>query len=281
MRIAFTTLGCPVWDLDTICRRGREHGYDGVDFRGYLDTVDVTTLPLFTTGVAEVRRKLGDAGLAVSGISTSIRVCEKSKLIDNLDEARRSIALARELGTSNLRVFGGGDLTAHGRDDLARTGCETVERLLELDGARELHWLFETHDNWVRAADCKLLLDNVLSPAFGALWDMGHTPRVGGESPRETWAAIGARIGYTHCKDAVHDPRHPQAMEDGWRYVLPGQGELPLAESIALLKSHGYVGWLMFEHEKRWHPELPEPEVAFPAYSRWVRSLISRVSGTG
>lgn len=274
MKIAFTTLGCPGWGLDTICRRGREYGYDGVDFRGYLETMDVTTLPLFTTGVAEVRRKLADAGLGVSGISTSIRVCEKSALAANLEEARRSIALARELGTTNLRVFGGGDLAAASREELARTGCETVERILALDGAREMRWLFETHDNWVKAADCKLLLDNVRSPAFGALWDMGHTPRVGGESPRETWAAIGPRVGYTHIKDATHDPSHPQAMEDGWRYVLPGTGQLPLRECIELLRRHGYDGWLLFEHEKRWHPELLEPEVAFPAFSRWVRSVM-------
>ena len=37
MKIAFMTLGCPNWDLDTIITRGREYGFDGVDFRGYLD----------------------------------------------------------------------------------------------------------------------------------------------------------------------------------------------------------------------------------------------------
>ena len=34
MKISFMTLGCPGWDLDTICARGREYGFDGVDFRG-------------------------------------------------------------------------------------------------------------------------------------------------------------------------------------------------------------------------------------------------------
>ena len=48
MKLSFMTLGCPNWDLDTICRRGKEYGYDGVDFRGYLDTLDITLHPLFT-----------------------------------------------------------------------------------------------------------------------------------------------------------------------------------------------------------------------------------------
>ena len=274
MKIAFTTLGCPGWDLDTMCRRGREYGYEGVDFRGYLETLDITTLPLFTRDVSKVRRRLGDAGLKVSGISTSIRVCDEAQLSANLEEARRTIDVARELGTRNLRVFGGGDLEKHSRYELARTGCETVSRLLGLDGASEMRWLFETHDNWVKASDCKLLLDAVPNTAFGVLWDIGHTPRVGGETPAQTWDAVGGRIGYTHLKDATHDPKHPQAMQDGWRYVLPGQGQLPLADAVALLRSHGYDGWYLFEHEKRWHPELTEPEVAFPAYAQWVRGLI-------
>jgi sugar phosphate isomerase/epimerase len=120
-----------------------------------------------------------------------------------------------------------------------------------------------------------LLLDIIDNPAFGALWDMGHTARVGGESPEESYAAIGSRVGYTHVKDAVYDPAHPQAMADGWRYVLPGEGQLPLAEAIALLKQHGYEGWILFEHEKRWHPNLVEPEVAFPAFVKWIKPLIT------
>jgi sugar phosphate isomerase/epimerase len=63
-------------------------------------------------------------------------------------------------------------------------------------------------------------------------------------------------------------------MEDGWHYVLPGAGQLPLAESITLLKQSGYNGWLQCEHEKRWHPELLEPEVVFPAFSQWISRFL-------
>ena len=62
MKISFMTLGCPTWDLETICRNGQAYGFDGVDFRGYLDNIDITTLPMFTSGAAETKRKLADAG---------------------------------------------------------------------------------------------------------------------------------------------------------------------------------------------------------------------------
>ncbi|MEP7290495.1 MAG: sugar phosphate isomerase/epimerase [Chloroflexota bacterium] len=273
MKIAFMTLGCPHWDLDTICQRGREYGFDGVDFRGYLDQIDITQLPIFTTHAAETRQRLSDAGLAVSAISTSIQVCAAEKRSANLDEARRTIEVALALGSENVRIFGGGSLEQHSHAELAQVGLGCIEAILELDGASSLHWLFETHDNWVKANDCKLLLDHIDNPAFGALWDMGHTNRVGGETPQQSYAAIGARVGYTHVKDAVFDYSHPEAMEDGWRYVLPGHGQLPLAEAIAVLRQHGYDGWLLFEQEKRWHPELAEPEVAFPAFVRWYAAV--------
>jgi sugar phosphate isomerase/epimerase len=275
MKIAFTTLGCPNWDLDTICRNGRDYGYEGVDFRGYRDTLDITKLPLFTTHAADTRKRLNDAGLEVCGISSSIRICDADAELANLDEARRIIETARLFGCENVRVFGGGNLKTSRHDELAAIGAETIEKVLELDEATELHWLFETHDNWIRASDCALLLNRIDHSAFGALWDMGHTARVGGETPEQSYSAIGARIGYIHVKDAVYDASHPQAMSDGWRYVLPGEGELPIADAVKLLRQHGYSGWLLFEHEKRWHPDLSEPETAFPAFVQWVRPLLA------
>lgn len=277
MRISFTTLGCPQWDLDTICRRGREMGYDGVDFRGLLDTLDITTLPAFTTDIAQTKRRLDDAGLAVSGIASSIAVCDTNRRDQFLDEAARTIDVARGLDCQNIRVFGGGDIEAGGREAAAAAGRQTMQAILDLDGARELFWLFETHDHWTKAADCRLLLDGITDPAFGALWDVGHTARVGGESPADSLAALGDRVRHVHIKDALHEPDHPEAMDDGWRYVAPGTGQLPLAEAIQRLARAGLDPWLMFEHEKRWHPELPDPDQAFPQYAQWARATLAAI----
>jgi sugar phosphate isomerase/epimerase len=275
VKISFMTLGCPEWDLDMICERGQVYGFNGVDFRGYLGELDVTRLAMFTTGAAQTKRQLADAGLSVSGISSSIQLCIPEAREANLEEARRTIAVAKAFDCVNVRVFGGGNLEKHARKELARIGCDTVEHILSLDGAREIKWLFETHDLWIKAADCRLLLDSIPDVAFGALWDMGHTWRAGGEKPADSFAAIGSRVGYTHVKDAVFDPDSLLAMDDGWHYVPPGDGELPLAESIGLLRDSGYAGWYLFEHEKRWHPNLAEPEEIFPVFVKWIKTLIT------
>ena len=273
MKPSFTTLGSPGWSLDEVCQNGSAAGFEGVDFRGLQDNIDITTIPEFTAQLGETKRKLGDAGLAVCGISTSIGVCEPDNLETHLEEAKRTIPVARELNVPCLRVFGRGNTEQYSKEELADIGQETMQAILALDGAREFRWVFETHDHWIASGDCKLLLDRIPDAEFGALWDMGHTARVGGEAPGETLEALGDRVYYTHVKDAVYDTDHPKAMEDGWRYVTPGMGQLPLAEAVELLKEKGYDGWIMFEHEKRWHPELAEPEDIFPEFVSWFRGL--------
>ena len=67
-------------------------------------------------------------------------------------------------------------------------------------------------------------------------------------------AALGSRIALVHVKDA----------RAGGELVPLGDGDVPVRESLALLAAAGYDGWLVVEWEKRWHPELDEPEVALP-----------------
>ena len=73
---------------------------------------------------------------------------------------------------------------------------------------------------------------------------------------------------HVHIKDSV-------TTDDSFQYCLPGEGDVPLGEIIDLLRSVSYQGWLSFEWEKRWHPELAEPEVALPAFARVVRDLLN------
>ena len=39
---------------------------------------------------------------------------------------------------------------------------------------------------------------------------------------------------------------------------------------MKLLEEDGYPGYYSLEWEKRWHPELEEPEIVFPAYTEWM-----------
>lgn len=277
MKLSFMTLGCPEWDLETICTRGREYGFTGVDFRGLQGEIDVSKTPAFTTNVAATVRLIADNGLVTSGLSTSILLCDAARRAENLDEARRTIDVAAALGAKNVRVFGGGDVKTIGQTEAARIGQDCIAQILELPGARSLSWNFETHDHWVRSSDCRLLLDAVTDLAFGATWDVAHTMRVGLETAPQTLSAIGDRLRYVQIKDARRDPGHPKVMHDGWRYVVTGEGELDIKSAVVELDEFGYDGWLVFEHEKRWQANLDEPEIAFPAFVAWAQNVLQNL----
>ncbi|MGE5126925.1 MAG: hypothetical protein ACM3PV_11585, partial [Betaproteobacteria bacterium] len=71
-------------------------------------------------------------------------------------------------------------------------------------------------------------------------------------------------IRHTHLKDSKATGPKPEDR----RYVLLGTGEVPVKEQVRVLAGAGYKGYYCFEWEKKWHPEIEEPEVAFPQYAK-------------
>jgi len=56
--------------------------------------------------------------------------------------------------------------------------------------------------------------------------------------------------------------------------VQIGDGEIPLKDALRILKAAGFDGWLTFEWEKVWHPNLADPSVAFPEFIARIRALL-------
>jgi sugar phosphate isomerase/epimerase len=73
-------------------------------------------------------------------------------------------------------------------------------------------------------------------------------------------------------KDSVSVPG--RTKEDR-HYVLTGTGEIPVKETVRVLATHGYKGYYCFEWEKRWHPDIVEPEVSFPHYAKTIREYLA------
>jgi len=267
VKLAFTTLGCPDWDLDTIIARAVEYGFDGVDFRGCAGEMDLWELPEFSSALDRTAQRLRGAGLAVPCVSSSARLLVDSE--DEKAESRRNLVefarIGAGLGAGGVRVFGG-----HNRDRSDEEALtEAVDRLDEMArtvGESGVAVLVETHDSWIATARLRELLAAAREPNVGAIWDINHPFRACRERPEESWAGLGAWVRYVHVKDTG---------ERGGtnRPVLLGEGSVPVRETIRLLQREGYAGWYAFEWEKKWHPDIEEPEVAFPHYVRFMRGL--------
>jgi len=269
IRLAYSTLGCPGWTLEHAAEQVRRAGYDGLSLR-LLDSEIVLSSP-GRSGIARIRRAM--AGFPICSIDTSCSFAHPDADARALAraEAVRYLALAQELEAPLIRVFGGrtpeGDPPGAARE-------RVVESLNLLAPAAEragVRIALETHDSLSASRDVAAVLERVPSPAIGALWDVHHPIR-SGETPAQTYDLIGSRVIATHIKDARREG-------DGWKLVLMGQGELPIEAMIRELVRRAWSGWLAVEWEKKWHPEIEDPEVAVPWHATRLHDALRAAGG--
>ena len=269
MKISCTTLACPEWPLETILQRFAEYGYDGVDFRGLGAEMEVYRLPAFTTGAAETARRIARAGLEVSAFSSSARmfIADAAGREKGLAEVREYAGLCRAFGAPMIRIFGGA-LRQTPPEEAVEAAVAALGEMAQAVG-EQVALAVETHDDWIRSGMLAEVMKRIDAPNVGVLWDLHHPYRLAGEPPQETYDNIGRFTIATHLKDSrltaggQHEP------------CLGGEGDVPLAEMVSLLIRGGYDGYLTLEWEKKWHPEIADPEVALPAYAKFMRKLLA------
>jgi sugar phosphate isomerase/epimerase len=268
-RIAFSTLAFPDASLATAISLGRSWGYAGVELR--LIDGDLIDPAMTAADRARVKTTAAAAGLPIVAIDSSIRLTEDEPGA----ELARFIELASDWESPLVRVFGGplpdGVPDRHARLAAAAQVLEASVPLAERLGVAIG---VETHDSFSASSVVAELLAMVPSPAVGAVWDSHHPYRMG-QLPAEVWSDLGRRILLTQVKDARRDT----GRRDGWQLVLLGQGEVPVREMVELLHDDGYDGWISVEWEKRWHPEIEEPEVALPQHLAVLKTWPTWLTG--
>ena len=71
----------------------------------------------------------------------------------------------------------------------------------------------------------------------------------------------------------MYKRQHLRNPDGTFTLCLPGEGDIPMKEIAATLWQDGYRGYFSLEWEKKWHPELPGPEVALPVYYNLMKDL--------
>lgn len=272
MKLSFSTLGCPGWSFDQVLAKGREYGFDGVAFRGIGQVLDLSKISEFLPSRRpETRQQLADAGLFPSMMLTSARLMVEDEAIEeNIKLAESHIDIAAGLGSPFIRVFGGAIQPGLSHAAAIKRAAERLRRMAEYAAPRGVTVLLETHDDFVRPDLLRRVLEAADHSGAGALWDIHHPWRIAEKPIAETWEALRPWIKSVDLKDSVTDfsARH------GYRFVPLGQGEVPLGDALKLLKDDGYDGWLTFEWEKRWHPDIAEPEESFPAFIAYMQTAL-------
>lgn len=273
--LAFSTLGCPGWTWGRIVHEATRLGYAAIELRGLQGEMDLTVRPEFRGGrLQETRDQLAAAGLDVAALGASTELHEPDPLAraSHLDEARRFVDLAHGLGARFVRVFGNRLVPGEPRAATIERIAVGLAALAGYTRGSGIEILLETHGDFVRSPDLLEVLTAAGQPEAGLLWDAHHTFVAGGESPADTFRALGRHIRHVHLKDS-------RPGGGGVRYVLTGEGTVPVRETVRVLAAGGYGGLFSFEWEKAWHPEIADPEVALPHYARVMGGYLAEAEG--
>jgi sugar phosphate isomerase/epimerase len=270
-RIAFSTLGCPAWSWKTILEQADRLGYAGIELRGVAGEMDLPKVPeLQGTRLAGTKRDLAALGLVVSDLGASAQMHHKDPVErgKQLDEGRRFIDLAQTMGVKYVRMFGDKIPEGEPKEEVMKRVVAGFQQMAEYAKPAGVTVLIESHGDFTHSADLEGILTRVGSPQFALLWDAHHSFVAGKEKPADTYAKIGKWIRHTHLKDSK-----PEGGDR--RYVLLGSGEVPVKEQVLVLAKAGYPGYYCLEWEKKWHPEIEEPEVAFPQYAKTMGEYLA------
>ncbi len=272
MKLSFSTLGCPGWSFGEIVLRASQYGYEGVAFRGLGGQLDLTKVPeFFPAARANTRRRLKEAGLATSMVLTSatmmIADAEKLEAIFNL---ARAIPISPLIWSARISGF----WRAEARWHLVRCGGLEGWRTIASTGRLRRATGCARADRNSRRLGCDIAIasgsrngePSQRRHPLGRTPPGSHCGRICGPSLGE-YRALGALRGFEGLHHRLRGaPGIPVRPDWGRRNSFK--------DALQTLQAAGYDGWLTFEWEKLWHPNLADPSVAFPEFVVRIRSLL-------
>ncbi len=266
MKFTLNTLGAPNWSLEETARNARAYGYAGVDLR-LLDG-EVISLQSVRANRDRIRALFPNDELPVAVLATSVRLATADPTVrqTTLDEAREWIELAAELEVPVVRYFAARNPPELDLERSIQAVGEMLAMLADDAASAGIKVGVETHDEFASAGTVARALEFAPGTAVGAIWDIYHTARMG-ETPDQVLSALGHRILNVHLKDG-------RKGADGWQLLMLGEGEIPVRDALRLLRAQGYDDFISVEWEKKWHPELAEPEVAYPRHIELLREYV-------
>ena len=262
MKLAFSTLGCPDWDLAEVIAGARNYGYEGVELRALRGSLDLPGCDEFAAErITTTREYLKREEIEVCCVDTSctFHSVDASERAAQVDMALVHAELAAKLGAPLIRVFPDkiqpGAEREQTRDWIAASLHEIAEQMpVEVDVA------LETHGDFARAEAAVEIVELAIHPKVKLIWDVANSVAAG-DTIEHAAALVKPHLAHIHLRDAK-----PVSSSEHWLPVLAGNGRVSFADALAAIRTLNYDGYVSFEWEKYWHPEIEEPDVAFPDF---------------
>ena len=268
IKVGFSSLVCPDWDLETMVRQAASLGYDGIELRGLAGALHLPDVPELAEDPAGVKRLLSGSGVELACLSSPVSF--ESPVSRELERSRRrliqTLELAGGLGCPCVRISLGEAAGAAQRATLSWV----AEELRSLAGSAARHGttiLVENDGDFVRSEDLWHVLDAVAHPAVRGCWNPLKA-MARGERPTTSVPRLARRLAMFRVCDGQ--------FNGGGRFGghrIPGQGTVGLDRAIDLLKGVCFQGWLMCDWPQA-RASLPEPEQSLPQALAFVRQRL-------
>lgn len=271
MKIGFSTLSCPGWDLATVLANASSMGFQGVELRGLRGELHLPLVPELAgkpdkTKELFAEKKVELVCLACSATLDSKKPREVARQKAILTEF---IELAGRLECPYVRILPGEiQKWDNPREALARIAGH-VSSLVPILSRWGVTLLVENGGDFPGSADLWFVVDAVEHPAVRCCWNQCYAMS-DGERPTTSIPRLGNKIGLVHVCDAQFDSNGVLLQ-----YTQLGEGQCEVSRQIDLLKGQIYDRYVMFEWPKMWVPNLDEPEAALPAAAKYLTDCIN------
>lgn len=266
MKLSFATLGCPGWNIEQVAANAKTMGFDGVELRGVKgEHIGSDETP---EELKKIKKLFKDSGVEIAAIMgySTFTIDDLAKREESISMAISFLETAHNIGCPVLRIFGGMHSTQLDREGNIKRVAEGIRRVADHAERLGVKLALETHDDWCKGENLAGVLKGVGSPALGICWDVGNSFFT--EPLEKTYESVKGHIFHVHFKDAARE------ADGKVESRLPGKGEVDMRKALELLKRDGYDKYLSFEWEKKWQPDLAEPELAFPHFAKFTKSLM-------
>ena len=263
----FSTLGCPYWSFEQAVRYAAEYGYDAIAVRFLDGQRYLPDFPAFALKNRETAIKLlAETKVSISSLNGSCCFHDESEGENALREGTAIIDIAKALNVPYIRLFGDYINSEWGIDKSCEFIAEGMKRLLEYGEKNNVMPLFETHGDFIKTELTMDVLERLKDYNVGAIWHISGSYGLS-EPLAETYRQLKPWLRDLHITDynLGSDGKH--------LYCITGQGLLPIKEVYGMLVADGYDKFFTLEWEKYWIPELEEPEIAFPAHIKYIKTL--------
>ena len=270
MKFAINTLGCPEWTFNEILENVGHNGIKYIEIRGINGKMQAEDIDEFNAdNYPAFEYKLKSKGIKIVGFGASSSFHDVLKCENAYIEAENAVNICERTGIGFVRVFGNNVPDITKENEIIDRVAEYCERLcdhaIKIASAAPVNILLEAHGDFNTADRLLAVCQKVGRPNFGIIWDVAHTDKAYKDDYLNFYNVMKQYIRHVHFKDHLR-------TENGYKICSVGEGDIPLINILETLKKDGFSGCVSLEHEKKWVPDLAEPEEEFKRFAEYIKN---------